>query len=136
MAVLGIFGMNFQVDAGYTIGLVNAPHGPMTFYLMCIGVFVVCFVFFVKQGWLDLRLSSIKSFLLTLFTRDMTKVSQVASSNNEKLKKIAEEEDAKRALLTHRKREALISNIEQVTRPSVVNEAYEVNASFADYKPV
>jgi hypothetical protein len=33
----GVFGMNFTVDGGYTIELLNMKHGPTVFIFMCIG---------------------------------------------------------------------------------------------------
>eukprot|EP01038_Epipyxis_sp_PR26KG_P012554 gene12554-16836_t len=49
----GVFGMNFQVDGGYTIGMVNDPRGPFIFILMCIAVFILSFSFFISTGWIE-----------------------------------------------------------------------------------
>lgn len=29
--------MNFQVDGGYTMNIVNKSYGPMVFYMLCLG---------------------------------------------------------------------------------------------------
>ena len=32
----GVFGMNFTVDGGYTIALLNSPDGPNVFIMLCL----------------------------------------------------------------------------------------------------
>jgi Mg2+ and Co2+ transporter CorA len=50
----GVFGMNFTVDGGFTIGMLNDAQGPAIFYWMCAGTAVASFAFFVYQGWVDI----------------------------------------------------------------------------------
>jgi hypothetical protein len=61
----GVFGMNFQVNGGYTIDLLNQKYGPLVFYLMCISVVLICLYSFVKQGWIENMIYV--EFLIKLF---------------------------------------------------------------------
>lgn len=49
----GVFGMNFSVDGGFTIGLVNDPYGPYAFYGMCAAVVAVSFAYFLSMRWIE-----------------------------------------------------------------------------------
>jgi Mg2+ and Co2+ transporter CorA len=42
----GVFGMNFTVDGGYTIPLLNMKHGPAVFDILCIGKDCICLIIF------------------------------------------------------------------------------------------
>jgi hypothetical protein len=50
----GVYGMNFQEDGGYTIGMVNSPQGPLIFYCMCISVLLISCAYFFSMGWIEL----------------------------------------------------------------------------------
>jgi Mg2+ and Co2+ transporter CorA len=50
----GVFGMNFTVDGGFTIGMLNDAQGPAIFCWMCAGTAVLSIAFFVYQGWVDI----------------------------------------------------------------------------------
>lgn len=50
----GVFGMNFTVDGGFTIPLVNKPYGPFVFYFICTGLFVCSCLYFFSMGWIEL----------------------------------------------------------------------------------
>jgi len=49
----GVFGMNFTVDGGYTIDLVNKYYGPAIFYALCGGVILLCWLLFLSKGWIE-----------------------------------------------------------------------------------
>lgn len=53
MDCIGVFGMNFQEEGGYTIHLLNDKNGPRVFYFICICCFIVCVAYFMKQGWIS-----------------------------------------------------------------------------------
>ena len=61
----GVFGMNFQEDGGYTIGLVNSPYGPHVFYIICILVLFLNIAYFFSMGWLDMV--EVSRYFLKLF---------------------------------------------------------------------
>eukprot|EP01039_Chlorochromonas_danica_P008152 gene8153-8994_t len=50
----GVFGMNFQENGGYTIGMLNYKYGPLVFSMMCTFCFIIIFSFFIYQGWIEL----------------------------------------------------------------------------------
>lgn len=49
----GVFGMNFQIDGGYTMELVNAPYGPTVFYVLCLLVLLTSWLIFLSKGWIE-----------------------------------------------------------------------------------
>lgn len=50
----GLFGTNFSVGAGYTIGMLNEQYGPHVFGVMCIVSALLTIIYFAWQGWLTL----------------------------------------------------------------------------------
>lgn len=44
----GVFGMNFQEDGGYSIGLLNEKHGPTAFYMLCMGKYTKIYFYVCK----------------------------------------------------------------------------------------
>ena len=61
----GVFGMNFTIDGGFTIDLVNSPYGPGVFYMMCGIVVIFILSYFISKGWIELY--SIKVYFQKLF---------------------------------------------------------------------
>ena len=45
--------MNFTVDGGYTLGLLNNKYGPKVFYGLCMSVFLINMMVFVGFGFID-----------------------------------------------------------------------------------
>lgn len=48
-----MYGMNFQVDGGMTMGMLDAWYGVYVFYAMCFTSAVCCIVYFSYQGWIS-----------------------------------------------------------------------------------
>ena len=46
----GVFGMNFTVDGGYTMQLLNSPHGPTIFIVMCVGELFMIFGLLISSN--------------------------------------------------------------------------------------
>ena len=44
--------MNFTVNGGYTMSLLNETYGPSLFYGMCTLIVVVCMWYFGNMGWI------------------------------------------------------------------------------------
>eukprot|EP01034_Spumella_vulgaris_P024737 gene24737-31114_t len=80
----GVFGMNFTVDGGFTISLVNSENGPLVFYLMCAVLFVIIHLFFVSKGWIE-PYSVLNYFLKAMFGK-------------RRIKKMIEENDLKSSI--------------------------------------
>ena len=45
--------MNFQPDGGYSIGLLNDPHGPRLFAAMCVATVALTHGYFVYNGFIE-----------------------------------------------------------------------------------
>jgi hypothetical protein len=45
--------MNFEVDGGYSIWLLNYEHGPEVFWSMCILIFAVNIIAFLQSGYIS-----------------------------------------------------------------------------------
>eukprot|EP01041_Mallomonas_annulata_P009594 gene9594-19946_t len=58
---VGVFGMNFTIDGGYTDPLLNRQKGPLFFWMMCLAVLLLNVMYFIRKGWLSLRIPSIFS---------------------------------------------------------------------------
>ena len=44
--------MNFTVDGGYTMNILNKRYGVNLFYALCIALCVLSVVYFSRQGWI------------------------------------------------------------------------------------
>lgn len=51
----GVFGMNFVVDGGYTMEILNAPKGPVLFYGLCIAVVLLNVLVFFYSGYISVN---------------------------------------------------------------------------------
>ena len=51
--LIGVFGMNFTENGGYTMSLLNQSWGITFFYVLCVAVTVLCIGYFMKQGWIS-----------------------------------------------------------------------------------
>lgn len=51
--IASLYGMNFEKDGGYSIGLLNDAHGPEVFWAMCVFVFFLNVIFFLRSGYIS-----------------------------------------------------------------------------------
>jgi hypothetical protein len=49
----GVFGMNFQEHAGYTIEIVNSKFGPLVFYCICVALAFSLCLYYISMGWIE-----------------------------------------------------------------------------------
>jgi hypothetical protein len=51
--IASVYGMNFEVNGGYSIGLLNDKHGPEVFWAMCVFVLIVNLMIFLRSGFIS-----------------------------------------------------------------------------------
>eukprot|EP00597_Dinobryon_sp_UTEXLB2267_P004574 CAMPEP_0170064324 /NCGR_PEP_ID=MMETSP0019_2-20121128/4854_1 /TAXON_ID=98059 /ORGANISM="Dinobryon sp., Strain UTEXLB2267" /LENGTH=477 /DNA_ID=CAMNT_0010270965 /DNA_START=694 /DNA_END=2127 /DNA_ORIENTATION=- len=52
----GVFGMNFQTGADYTMNILNVSYGPDFFYFLCAVSVFLTFAYFVMNGWIEFKM--------------------------------------------------------------------------------
>jgi hypothetical protein len=86
----GVFGMNFVVDGGLTMEILNSPKGPLVFYALCIVVVLLNVLIFFYSGYISI--DSPRKWVEELYTGgpSMTEEAQAAEREDQRRRHEAE----------------------------------------------